>query len=157
MNTIHTAGWFEDGRRRTKRDGTAPQVRVRGLCSLGACAALLMVAGGGCAGSNSGVSLSKFCADFARPEVSTIIVAQLHNSLAPPSKQALQVVAPEVRKIAGEAPASLKADLKAVYDGVFVENPDDEDASVAISRNGKASRGYDRVAAFADSNCHVGS
>jgi hypothetical protein len=117
---------------------------VRSSIAAGMCAAAIAV--GACGGGGGGASLANFCKDQAN---ATSSPAELTSGAAPASASEFAAAAKEAKKLAGEAPSEIKADVTKVYDGLNGAAQhgaaDWEDASVQAAWN--------RVGSFISAKC----
>jgi len=118
---------------------------------MGAAALALALAGCGGGGSkNSAASVAKVCAD-AQAFFSTI-QSRTSNNIAPLGKAELTSAAAQVRKLAGEAPAQIRADLST--EGAFLDKASKNgiDAVDAATTNAEGAA-VGRLNAWGNQNC----
>ncbi len=129
------------------------------LTALSLGGALLLSACGGGSGSDSATgvsagSVAKFCNDANAANAT--LNSRLSNNIAPLGKSELTSLAAQLRTLAGEAPAQIKADLTtmgAFYDKASINGIDAVDSATTSAANAAGAR----FSAWGDQNCGSGS
>jgi hypothetical protein len=122
---------------------------------LGLVVVALAACGGGSSGALTGVSagsVAKFCNDANATNAT--LNSRVSNNIAPLGKSELTSLAAQLRTLAGEAPAQIKADLTTM--GAFFDkesiNGTVDSATTSAEKAAEA-----RVSAWGDQNCGSGS
>src|SRR5450759_2601829 len=122
---------------------------------LGLVVVALAACGGGSSGALTGVSavsVPKFCND-ANATFATLN-SRVSNNIAPLGKSELTSLAAQLRTLAGEDPAEIKADLTTI--GAFFDK-ESINGTVDSATTSAATAAGDRVSAWGDQNCGSGS
>jgi hypothetical protein len=138
--------------------GTEPRQRAATWRVAGCLVALsvtLVACGGGGGGGGVGASsVAKFCTD-ANATIATI-KSRVSNNIAPLGKSELTSLAAQLRKLAGEAPAQIKADLTTM--GAFFDKASTNGIGAVDSATTSAeSAAENRVSVWGDANCGSGN
>lgn len=143
-NNTHPAGSFDD----PTNHGVNRSARRRLGRTVGLGVSVLILASCGKNLAPSSVDMSTFCNDYNN---AVNAVEARFNGIERPSRSELVGLAATVRRIAGEAPAAIKGDLTLEAKAIELAS------KTGDLENAAASAADDRVVAYVNSNCAVGT
>jgi len=136
----------------TTHQGTGPRLGTRNhrvIAFVVATMVVAIVAFTACGGGGGGTNVAKFCKDL---DASLGAIDQSNGGLAPPGKTELANLSAEMRKLAAEAPAAIKADVNTTAE-FFQKASEHGIGSVDGATTSAANDAGERINDFASTNC----